>query len=486
MRKKKYESIHIPNKKLGITDWIPGVDKKFNDVPTHSWFDINFFNNPKRITPKRYTKIIPEIPPDSLKQQTKSIKMRKSDKTPDFLYTEKIRLYPTEYQREILHLWFDAYSEMFNVTIVYLRENIKYSTIDEIKESKKFLNFINCRAQLKEKRDSIKKSINPQIQTVILDEAIHHAISNYKTCLTNYENGNIKQFRIRKLSKNRTRKILKLESLCFNNNTFCRRVFPEMKSSSNLNDITKTSTLQYNSDTKKYILLVPRVMEPSKITKKETSCGIDLGVRTFATVYSPTSVYSICNDAVDNPKIKKCHNKIDRIHELLNLEEGKYKVPYKEKIDGEIVVKRITKKINKTKLKKSLRKYHRKIQNKVMDMHYKTCHKLVHTFDEIFIGELSTKGILSKKNVKITSRTKRMVGVLSPYMFRQRLKYMGYKYGTQVTEVNEYLTTKTCSNCGKINELGAKKIHECDCGMIADRDENAAKNILKVGIDSLN
>ncbi len=34
----------------------------------------------------------------------------------------------------------------------------------------------------------------------------------------------------------------------------------------------------------------------------------------------------------------------------------------------------------------------------------------------------------------------------------------------------------------KKNELGKKKIHECECGMIADRDVNAAKNILKIGL----
>ena len=59
---------------------------------------------------------------------------------------------------------------------------------------------------------------------------------------------------------------------------------------------------------------------------------------------------------------------------------------------------------------------------------------------------------------------------------------MGYKYGTKVTEGTEFLTTKTCSNCGRQNELGPNKVHKCKCGMDADRDENAAKNILKNGL----
>ena len=75
-----------------------------------------------------------------------------------------------------------------------------------------------------------------------------------------------------------------------------------------------------------------------------------------------------------------------------------------------------------------------------------------------------------------------MIVVLSPYLFRQRLIYMGNKYGSMVYEVDEYLTTKTCSNCGKINEIGKSKIHKCKCGMTADRDENSAKNHLKIGL----
>ena len=34
--------------------------------------------------------------------------------------------------------------------------------------------------------------------------------------------------------------------------------------------------------------------------------------------------------------------------------------------------------------------------------------------------------------------------------------------------------------------MGDKKIYQCKCGMLADRDVNAAKNILKVGYNNKN
>jgi len=59
--------------------------------------------------------------------------------------------------------------------------------------------------------------------------------------------------------------------------------------------------------------------------------------------------------------------------------------------------------------------------------------------------------------------------------------------GRQVILVNPRNTTKLCSHCGK---LGIKTLrdrtHSCPyCGLIMDRDENAAINILQRGLQTL-
>jgi len=178
----------------------------------------------------------------------------------------------------------------------------------------------------------------------------------------------------------------------------------------------------------------------------------------------------------------KYHRKIDKINELLQSKNKENFIIYRKKVDDQLIMDVKIKDIDRPNLLKALRKYHRRIVNKVKDMHYKVAHEIVNTYDNIYIGKLSTKKILSRNNRAITKRTKRMIGVLSPYLFRMRLIYMGYKYGSKVREVSEYLTTKTCSNCGNINIIGEKKEHICDCGMKADRDENSAKNHLKIGL----
>ena len=482
MRKKKRKSIYVPNKQLNLTNWIPHHDKEYYEIETDSWFDFKCFDNPKPYRLNKYHMDYPIIPLDSYKQQMKLINRRKLNKEPIFIYSRKIKLYPDNNQKQILDSWFNAFTKMFNITITFIRRKLKAVGKYNIKEANKICNFEKVRSYLYDDKHHIQSLMEHKINIHILDEAIHLAVSNYKTCLSNLKKGHIKKYRIREWSLHKKRKILKIESSLFKNYTFCPSIFPVMKSSPDLVDIDHTCTLQYNSETGKYILFVPSCLETQYSKNREIACGIDLGVRTFASIYSKNNVFSVCNKVGDKYKIKSYHNKIDIIHRLLNEENKNQTIEFRKKIKKKIITDVKDKTINRTNLKRALRKYHRKITNMVTDMHYKIAYKIVNDFDEVYIGKLSTKKILSKNNVKISRKTKRMVGVLSPYLFRKRLIYMGYKYGSIVKEIDEYMTTITCTNCGKINKLGKSKIHECECGMEADRDENAAKNILKVGL----
>ena len=52
--------------------------------------------------------------------------------------------------------------------------------------------------------------------------------------------------------------------------------------------------------------------------------------------------------------------------------------------------------------------------------------------------------------------------------------------------VDEYYTSKTCSNCSIINnKLKGSKIFKCKCGLNIDRDYNACRNILMLSIKNI-
>ena len=71
--------------------------------------------------------------------------------------------------------------------------------------------------------------------------------------------------------------------------------------------------------------------------------------------------------------------------------------------------------------------------------------------------------------------------VWSHYRFRQRLINKSREYPwCSVVITQEPFTTKTCGACGKLHhKLGSSKTFKCpQCNYTADRDANAARNIL--------
>ncbi len=67
------------------------------------------------------------------------------------------------------------------------------------------------------------------------------------------------------------------------------------------------------------------------------------------------------------------------------------------------------------------------------------------------------------------------------------LRYKAAEAGTELIEVNPAYTSQMCSVCGNIVEKKlAERRHKCPhCGLDIDRDLNAAKNILRLGLQAL-
>ena len=72
------------------------------------------------------------------------------------------------------------------------------------------------------------------------------------------------------------------------------------------------------------------------------------------------------------------------------------------------------------------------------------------------------------------------------YQFRVWLEYFGYKFGKITVAVPPQYTSINCSECGaKVTKTLSTRTHKCKCGCILDRDENAAKNILSIGLSTV-
>ena len=107
---------------------------------------------------------------------------------------------------------------------------------------------------------------------------------------------------------------------------------------------------------------------------------------------------------------------------------------------------------------------------------------MIKNYKHILIGNMSTKSTCESNLPKIIKRISKKIRL---YVFRKRLKYKCYLNGIKYYLVDEYCTSKYCSNCAFYNKnLGKSKVFNCPkCKIHVDRDINASKNILMRSIN---
>lgn len=93
----------------------------------------------------------------------------------------------------------------------------------------------------------------------------------------------------------------------------------------------------------------------------------------------------------------------------------------------------------------------------------------------IVLEDLNIQGMLKNRNLS------RAIADVGLYEFKRQLCYKAVYTGIQVKEVSRwYPSSKTCSSCGTVREeleLEERMFVCLDCGYVADRDYNAAKNL---------
>lgn len=128
------------------------------------------------------------------------------------------------------------------------------------------------------------------------------------------------------------------------------------------------------------------------------------------------------------------------------------------------------------KQRRRLLQLYRKIRDVATDLHYQTAALLTRQFKNILLPTFGTSGM---KTGPLSSKTKRQMDFLGFYQFKQRLIRKGAKRGCNVYIVGEEYTTKTCTRCGVLNNVGSSKVYTCaSCSLVAPRDLCGARNIL--------
>ncbi len=400
-----------------------------------------------------------------------------------FIRSRKIQILPTPFQKKIIFKWIYDTTCIYNklvshFTQIYTKYNeiLTNQGLDKKDVSKNLAKLIKDNNDFPisfEKLRSIKiNDFTTEYSNTpycVIADTIKEFVSNVKSNLTKMADGKISEFTFKHRKFNRKCRTITLESHYTTADGFYPSMLGKMKTNDSefeWSSVKHDYKLIYDKYDKKFYIHVPKYCFPIKINGRKPIIIGDPGERIFQAFYALDHIILIGENLRDI--ISKRLLKIDKLKKKLN-KPGKTK--YNKKLQRKT-------RVRKHKYKKAIDRHHKKLEHLQKELHHKTAIYLCENYDRIMVTDFSSKKV-SKKDGDLDPMTKRVLGKLSHYKFRQCLQQKCEKYGCQYLEVNEAWTSKTCCNCGNIkHDLGPNKEYKCDnCGITIWRDINGAINI---------
>ncbi|BAH48549.1 RNA-guided endonuclease TnpB family protein [Rhodococcus opacus] len=133
---------------------------------------------------------------------------------------------------------------------------------------------------------------------------------------------------------------------------------------------------------------------------------------------------------------------------------------------------------NRAKARLKVAKIHGRIADRRRDYLHTLSTRLVRENQVIAIEDLSVRNMVKNRSLS------RAISDAGWSEFRSMLEYKADWYGRVVAIDRFHPSSKTCSVCGEVVSAMPLKVREwtCRCGVVHDRDVNAARNILAVGL----
>ena len=194
--------------------------------------------------------------------------------------------------------------------------------------------------------------------------------------------------------------------------------------------------------------------ESKSLPACEKAVGIDIGLENFATFSTA--------EKIENPRFFRRDEK--------ELAKAQRKLSKAEKGTPE-----------RAKRRKAVCHIHQCIANRRKDFAHKLSRRIVSEFGIIALEKLNTKGMLQNHCLA------KSISDAAWNQFAQFTQYKAENAGRECVLVDPRNTSKKCSRCGTLVEKPlSERVHSClVCGLQIDRDENAAINILALGLQCL-
>lgn len=215
----------------------------------------------------------------------------------------------------------------------------------------------------------------------------------------------------------------------------------------------KTATISRSSTGKWYVSFSCEC-EPERLRPDKKSVGIDVGLHSFATLST--------GEAIAPPEFfRKEERRLARVQRRLSEAEKGTKA---------------------CKLRrKMVARTHERIAFKRENFTHQHSHKIVKTFGIIAVEDLEINRMVHNHCLA------KSISDAAWSMFFRMLSYKAAEAGRIFVRVNPAYTSQDCSTCGHRQPLSlADRVYKCPCcSLELDRDLNASKNILRLGLQSL-
>ena len=193
----------------------------------------------------------------------------------------------------------------------------------------------------------------------------------------------------------------------------------------------------------------------SGITLQDVKMGIDVGVKSLAVVS--------CGGR------KRVFRNINRSHEMRRLNK---QLKHRQRI----LSRKQKGSKNRLKEKYKVQKLYGRITRKRREYIQQTARKIVNMRPKVIVLEdLNIRGMMKNRHLA------RAVSEQNLYLLRMLIERKAAETGIEIKLADKfYPSSKRCSNCGHVKKdlKLSERIYKCpECGMIIDRDFNAALNL---------
>ncbi len=230
----------------------------------------------------------------------------------------------------------------------------------------------------------------------------------------------------------------------------------------------KTCTLKRQGDAW-YVVLACEV-EHGRLPENYEAAGVDLGLLHFATLST--------GETIENPRYyRRAEKRLERLQQAL---------ARKKRGSG-----------RRKKAGKQVAKAHRQVSNQRRDFLHKQSRKLVNAYGTLVFEDLQPANMSKRPKPKqdengtylpngaaLKSGLNKSIVDAGWGMFQQFCLYKAANAGRTILFVDPRKTSQICSAClreGPHKDL-VDRVHICPhCGIVLDRDHNAALNILRLG-----